>query len=73
VRKIAQTTVEKLREMDPSVADALDPVITTKNWETLFQTSITGDHGIPLNTRNREFNHRTPWLDLPRYPATFGN
>lgn len=51
VRKIAQATVQKLREMDPSVADTLDPVITTKSWETLFQTSITGDDGIPLNKR----------------------
>lgn len=51
VRKIAQATVDKLREMDPSVADTLDPVITTKNWESLFQTSITGDQGIPLNKR----------------------
>jgi hypothetical protein len=26
-------------------------VISTKKWETLFQTSITGDDGIPLNKR----------------------
>lgn len=51
VRKIAQATVDKLREMDPSMADTLDPVITTKSWESLFQTSITGDNGIPLNKR----------------------
>lgn len=51
VRKIATATVEKLREMDPSVAQTLHPVITTKKWESLFQTSITGDEGIPLNKR----------------------
>ena len=51
VRKIATATVEKLREMDPSVAQTLNPVITTRKWETLFQTSITGDEGIPLNKR----------------------
>lgn len=51
VRKIAAATVEKLREMDPSVAETLDPVITTKSWESLFTTSITGDEGIPLNKR----------------------
>lgn len=51
VRKIAQATVDKLREMDPSIADTLDPIITTKSWESLFQTSITGDQGIPLNKR----------------------
>ena len=51
VKNIAIATVEKLREMDPSVAQTLNPVITTKNWETLFHTSITGDEGIPLNKR----------------------
>lgn len=51
VRKIGVATVEKLREIDPSVAETLDPVITTKKWESLFQTSITGDYGIPLNKR----------------------
>lgn len=51
VKKIAQATVDKIREMDPNVATTLDPVISTKKWDTLFQTSITGDHGIPLNKR----------------------
>ncbi|MCV0370508.1 ATP-binding protein [Filomicrobium sp.] len=51
VRKIAAATVEKLREMDPSVAETLDPVISTKKWESLFSTSITGDEGVPLNKR----------------------
>ena len=51
VRKIGAATVEKLREMDPSLAETLDPVITTRKWESLFQTSITGDEGIPLNKR----------------------
>lgn len=51
VKKIGAATVEKLREMDPSIAETLDPVITTKKWESLFQTSITGDEGIPLNKR----------------------
>jgi energy-coupling factor transporter ATP-binding protein EcfA2 len=49
VRKIAAATVEKLREMDASVAETLNPIITTKKWDTLFSTSITGDEGIPLN------------------------
>ena len=51
VKKIGAATVEKLREMDPTIAETLDPIITTKKWETLFQTSITGDEGIPLNKR----------------------
>ncbi|WP_299629504.1 ATP-binding protein [uncultured Tateyamaria sp.] len=51
VSKIATATVEKLREMDPSVAETLNPVVSTKKWDTLFSTSITGDEGIPLNKR----------------------
>ena len=51
VAKIANATVEKLREMDPSVAETLNPVVTTKKWDSLFSTSITGDEGVPLNKR----------------------
>ena len=51
VKKIAAATVEKLHEMDESLAQTLDPVITTRKWESLFHTSITGDEGIPLNKR----------------------
>ena len=51
VRKIAVATVEKLREMDCTIAETLNPVISTKKWDTLFSTNITGDEGIPLNKR----------------------
>jgi putative ATP-dependent endonuclease of OLD family len=37
--------------MDASIAETLDPVVTTKKWDSLFSTSITGDEGIPLNKR----------------------
>jgi energy-coupling factor transporter ATP-binding protein EcfA2 len=51
VNKIAKATVEKLREMDPTIAETLNPVVSTRKWDTLFSTSITGDEGIPLNKR----------------------
>ena len=51
VRRIAEATVQKIKEMDASVAETLNPIIKTKNWDSLFQTSITGDEGIPLNKR----------------------
>jgi putative ATP-dependent endonuclease of OLD family len=51
VAKVAQLTLEKLAEMDPELSGSLDPVVKTKKWESLFQTSVTGDHGIPLNKR----------------------
>jgi putative ATP-dependent endonuclease of OLD family len=51
VKRIADATVDKIREMDPSLAETLNPIVTMKKWDTLFQTSITGDEGIPLNKR----------------------
>ncbi|WP_024506591.1 ATP-binding protein [Bradyrhizobium sp. ARR65] len=51
VRRIAEATVLKIKEMDASLAEALSPVVTTKKWDSLFQTSITGEDGIPLNKR----------------------
>jgi predicted ATPase len=51
VKKIADATVQKVREMDPSIAETLNPVVGTKKWDSLFTTSITGDTGIPLNKR----------------------
>ncbi len=51
VKKIAQKTLEKLNEMDPSLSQQLNPQFTTSKWESLFKVSITGDEDIPLNKR----------------------
>lgn len=51
VQRIADSTVAKIREMDPAIAETLSPVISPKKWESLFQTSITGDEGVPINKR----------------------
>ena len=51
VEKVAALTLQKIAEMDSSLAATLTPQIKTKKWESLFQTSITGDDGIPLNKR----------------------
>lgn len=51
VAKVAKLTLEKVSEMDAELSQTLDPVVRTKKWESIFQTSITGDHGIPLNKR----------------------
>ena len=51
VRRIAKATLEKLREMDESLAQQLNPQIALKKWETLFNVSITGDEDIPINKR----------------------
>lgn len=51
VKVIAQKTVEKLREMDPNLAQQLNPQFAAYKWESLFKASITGDDDIPINKR----------------------
>lgn len=51
VRQIADKTVEKLKEMDANLAQQLNPQISVKKWDTLFNVSITGDEDIPVNKR----------------------
>ncbi|MGH8529786.1 MAG: ATP-binding protein [Nevskiales bacterium] len=51
VKKIAEKTLEKLKEMDPSLAQQLNPQFTPPKWESLFKASITGDEDIPINKR----------------------
>ena len=51
VRRIADKTLEKLKKMDPSLAQELNPQIVVKKWDTLFNVSITGDEDIPINKR----------------------
>lgn len=51
VQATASLTVEKLAEMAPEIAKTLNPRIKTKNWDTLFNVSLAGDEGIPINKR----------------------
>lgn len=51
VKKVADLTLSKLREMDPTVAATLDPKFDRPNWSSLIKASITGDEEIPLNKR----------------------
>ncbi|KWT66424.1 ATP-binding protein [Comamonas testosteroni] len=51
VKKVADLTLKKLREMDASIAATLDPKFEKPNWSTLIKASITGDDEIPLNKR----------------------
>jgi energy-coupling factor transporter ATP-binding protein EcfA2 len=51
VQEIADRTVEKIRELDPSLAKQLTPRVTNKNWDTLFSVRLTGDDDIPINKR----------------------
>lgn len=51
VKKIADLTLAKLREMDPSLAKTLTPQFSTPNWSSLFKATIAGDEDIPVNKR----------------------
>lgn len=51
VQKIANLTLEKLREMDPTLATQLNPTFTSQKWDSLFKASITSDDDIPINKR----------------------
>lgn len=55
LREVASRTLEKLREMDPSIANSLNPVIPTASslkWQDVFKgVSISGDDNIPINKR----------------------
>ncbi|MCH7412298.1 ATP-binding protein [Belliella sp. R4-6] len=55
LKEVAGLTLEKLREMNPEIADSLNPVIPSSDslkWNDVFKkVSITGDEDIPINKR----------------------
>lgn len=55
LQNVSNNTLEKLREMDTSVAETLNPVIPTSDklkWADVFKNvSIAGDNDIPINKR----------------------
>jgi predicted ATP-dependent endonuclease of OLD family len=55
LQDVATRTLEKVREMNPEIANTLNPVIPTTEslkWADVFKTvSIAGDENIPINKR----------------------
>lgn len=51
VEAIAESTVEKIREMDPNLGSQLRPRFTPPTWANVFKISLTGDDEIPINKR----------------------
>ena len=53
--EVAGLTLDKLKEMNPEIADSLNPVIPPSNslkWNDVFKkVSIAGDEDIPINKR----------------------
>ena len=48
---VATRTVEKIREMSDELANQLHPTVKSKQWDSLFNVSLTGDDDIPINKR----------------------
>lgn len=51
LKQIVSKTVAKIKEMDPALADQLNPQIKHKNWDSLFSVSLTDDDQVPINKR----------------------
>lgn len=53
--EVSNSTLDKLREMNPDIANTLNPVIPPVNalkWSDVFKSvSISGDEDIPINKR----------------------
>jgi len=49
--RVAQRTVDKIREMSPDLANQLTPSVKNKAWDSLFSISLTGDDNVPINKR----------------------
>jgi putative ATP-dependent endonuclease of OLD family len=51
VKDVGKNTINKLKEMDENIANNLETVSTTKQWDSIFSFEIRDDQGIPLNKR----------------------
>lgn len=51
VEAIAQETVEKIREMDPTLASELKPRFSPPSWKNVFKISLTDEDDVPMNKR----------------------
>jgi len=50
--EVAEQTLEKLKEMDPSLGDSLSPKFKSEpNWKSLFKITLEGKDEIPINKR----------------------
>lgn len=55
LQEVSNRTLQKLKEMDPAIANSLNPLIPSADqlkWADVFKkVSITGDEDIPINKR----------------------
>jgi predicted ATP-dependent endonuclease of OLD family len=51
VEEVTRMTIEKIREMDPDLANQLNPKFSSFNWSKVFSVSLNDQDHIPLNKR----------------------
>jgi energy-coupling factor transporter ATP-binding protein EcfA2 len=51
VKAIADSTIDKLREIDEKIAAELNPKFGPESWDKVFKISLTGDEAVPINKR----------------------
>lgn len=52
LRKLIDTTVEKISKMSPTIADGLNAKLNDElKWESVFKVALNGDNEVPLNKR----------------------
>lgn len=51
VLQIGAETIEKMKELDPDIAQSLKTSVNTKSWDSIFSFQLIDDYGIPLNKR----------------------
>ncbi|QGM80874.1 ATP-binding protein [Otariodibacter oris] len=55
IEEVSSRTLQKIREMDPEIANTLNPIIPSSEdlkWQDVFKNvSISGDENIPINKR----------------------
>jgi putative ATP-dependent endonuclease of the OLD family len=51
VMEVAKLTVQKLAEIDPTLAKELNPTVQKPNWATAFKIGLTDDAAVPINKR----------------------
>ena len=51
VTQIGDETIEKMKELDPDIAERLRTAVNTKAWDSIFSFELIDDYDIPLNKR----------------------
>jgi energy-coupling factor transporter ATP-binding protein EcfA2 len=51
VLEVAALTLDKLREIDPHLAQELKPTVARPNWASAFKIALTDESAVPVNKR----------------------